>query len=318
MLNLAEQPLFTEVLSGDTALTLESGSVYIYGTPMEERAELDPIIKRSAKDILLVEVVRQDRWGIAIQGCLGEQTIKTRGSNDLNAFLSTFARDATVYIDITSMAHGTWAPLVRAALAKSIRRLRILYAEPDDYARSPAPTEGDIFDLSESVAGIFPLPGFARMGRGERERFVLVPLLGFEGTRFAYIRETVQPKGDRIVPVVGLPGFRPEHPFSTYLGNRSTLLETRSWKRVRYARANCPFSLYYTLEGIHADYPGELLKIAPIGTKPHALGSILFALRNPSCTELVYDHPVRKRGRSRGRGRLAVYNVGHFFANRWL
>ena len=70
----------------------------------------------------------------------------------------------------------------------------------------------------------------------------------------------------------------PEYPFYAYHGNRSALTETQAWKDVRFAIANCPFSLYYLLEDVAYDYPGDMLKIAPIGTKPHALGAILFAL----------------------------------------
>ena len=52
------------------------------------------------------------------------------------------------------------------------------------------------------------------------------------------------------------------------------------------------------------------MKIAMVGTKPHALGAVLFALTNPARAELIYDHPIRKPGRTGGSDRLLVYHVG--------
>ncbi len=141
-----------------------------------------------------------------------------------------------------------------------------------------------------------------------------VPLLGFEGTRLAYITENVQPPGGKTVPVVGAPGFRPEYPFYAYHGNRSALSETRAWKNVRFSIANCPFSLFYTLQDIADQYPRDLLKVAPIGTKPHALGAVLFAIVGRREVELVYDHPIRKKDRTEGASRLLVYHISAFAA----
>jgi hypothetical protein len=81
-----------------------------------------------------------------------------------------------------------------------------------------------------------------------------------------------------------------------------------------FARANCPFSLYYALEDVGEKFPKHLLKVAPIGTKPHALGAVLFALSNPDTTELVYDNPVRKAGRTSGRARMLVYAISEFLS----
>ena len=33
-----------------------------------------------------------------------------------------------------------------------------------------------------------------------------------------------------------------------------------------------------SLRAIAGDYPDHLLKVAPLGTRPHALGAVLFAL----------------------------------------
>jgi hypothetical protein len=61
--------------------------------------------------------------------------------------------------------------------------------------------------------------------------------------------------------------------------------------------------------------PVDLLKIAPIGTKPHALGAVLFCLSRPDSVELVYDHPIRKANRTIGASRLLVYTISSLFVS---
>ncbi len=57
-------------------------------------------------------------------------------------------------------------------------------------------------------------------------------------------------------------------------------------------------------------HPMALLKVAMIGTKPHALGAVMFALTSSDRIELIYDNPIRKDGRTDGSDRLLVYHVG--------
>ena len=84
---------------------------------------------------------------------------------------------------------------------------------------------------------------------------------------------------------------------------------------VRFAMANCPFSLYYTLEDIATDYPGYFIKIAPIGTKLHGLGAVLYQIVNNTMSELVYDHPIRKATRTKGSSRILVYHISSFISS---
>jgi hypothetical protein len=96
-----------------------------------------------------------------------------------------------------------------------------VYVEPGDYRFSASPTDVTLFDLSEKIEGISPLPGFVTLSSRPGPEALFVPLLGFEGARLAFMLEAVQPKRENIVPIIGVPGFRPEYPFYTYLGNRN-------------------------------------------------------------------------------------------------
>ena len=215
-----------------------------------------------------------------------------------------------IYLDITGLEHHVWAPLLRGMYVGTTRSYCV-YAEPGDYRFSNEPTEVRIFDLSEEIGGIGPLPGFVSLADDGGD-FLFVPLLGFEGARLTYMIEQTQPEQRGICPVVGVPGFRPEYPFYSYIGNGLPLRETRAWQNVRFAPANCPFSLYLLLERVSQENSGKFLKVAPIGTKPHAIGAVLYYLKNPSATEILYDHPVRREHRTVGTSRICLYDVSSF------
>lgn len=213
----------------------------------------------------------------------------------------------TVYLDITGFGHHIWAPLLKSALqAKS--DVRVVYVEPTNYAVSTSPTDGERFELSEQLDGIAPIPGFASLSYATDKEFHLVALLGFEGTRFSYLLEQIQPERGNVTPVIGVPGFRPEYPFYSYEGNGQALYDSHSWPEVRYAVANCPFQTFQLLRKLRTHHLPQTVKVAPIGTKPHALGAVLFAIRDGD-VELVYDHPVKTAKRTVGASRALVYHV---------
>ena len=49
--------------------------------------------------------------------------------------------------------------------------------------------------------------------------------------------------------------------------------------------------------------------VAPIGTKPHALGAVLYYLDHSRTVEVLYDHPVRKERRTLGTSRVCLYDL---------
>ena len=53
--------------------------------------------------------------------------------------------------------------------------------------------------------------------------------------------------------------------------------------------------------------------IAPLGTKPHAIGAILYAIKNDERVELLYDNPYRNVHRTNGVGRVLVCNVSKLY-----
>lgn len=306
---IQNRPLFTQAFDSIDGFLPEPGSVYLAGTSVEKRSEHLEQWQAAAVGVgvAFMNVIQEEPNAAVVQSnCQEAVRVQLRSSHQIEE-LWRGAPGSVIYLDITGLRHHVWAAFLRAALATR-RRVVVVYVEPDGYRPSKAPTENEIFDLSERIEGISPLPGFARL-REAGDRTCFIPLLGFEGTRVSYLISQLEPPGGKIVPVVGVPGFRAEYPFATYIGNRSALSQGKAWKKVRYAQANCPFDLYYVLEDIQRQYRDHVLKIAPIGTKPHAVGCILYAIAHPRDVELVYDHPIRKPRRTAGTGRLLAYHV---------
>lgn len=301
-----DRPVFTELFDVATSFLPAAQSTYVFSRSSEERS--GHVDARIASRSTLVEVTRETEFEATLTINNVESQLVLRSERSLAAFWSLIPGDAITYIDITGLPHHVWASLVRGAL-RARRVVACVYLEPASYTYKSAPTEVEFFDLSDAIKGIGSLPGFASLADEVQDSTIFVPLLGFEGARLAHVIEQVDPPHDRVMPIVGVPGFRLEYPFHAYLGNRHPLLITGAWQRIRFAAANCPFALYYVLEDISREYPRSRLKLAPIGTKPHALGAVLFKIARPNDVELVYDFPIRKPGRTHGSDRLFVYYI---------
>lgn len=301
------EPVFTSILRGVSELRPVPGSLYITGVSVEERSSHTSSWEAGCRDVTFARLVKEDSFKMTLSIEGRERVVRLRSEASVSDFLEE-ERGGTVYLDITGLPHRVWAPLLRCIRSRREKAFCV-YVEPGDYRFSPAPTEVAIFDLSEKIEGIAPLPGFVSLSVSNDNVPLFIPLLGFEGPRFAFMLETIQPKREDIFPIIGVPGFRPEYPFHTYVGNRMQLQDTRSWVNVRFAAANCPFSLYHVLDELSQANPFRRMVIAPIGTKPHALGAVLYYLDHSPTTELLYDHPVRKARRTSGTSRVCVYDL---------
>ncbi|MEJ1922233.1 hypothetical protein [Microbacterium sp. KHB019] len=218
--------------------------------------------------------------------------------------------DSPLLMDITSMDHIVWAPLVKT-LVQNRWDFRVMYLKPDDYRRTTS-LGREFWELSDEIEGLAPLPGFISISPDDGRDFQFVPLLGFEGHRFDHVLVAREVDSERVIPVIGSPGFRPEYATETVLANRAALERDFIFARQEFAAAACPFDLFFLIEHLRSRHPEDWFVIAPIGTKPHALGAVLQAIRHPADTELVYDHPKRRKDRSSGGGRICVYDLTAF------
>jgi len=303
-------PAFTEVFESPDTFVLPDGSVYIAGQSGEERAHGYERLCRGAEDVIFWSLIDSSRSLAVLEADDGHKELRLRSARDMNLFVEEY-RERVIWLDITGLPHAVWAPLVRA-LRRSPGKGKVVYFEPSGYRFSSEPTPRAIFDLSEKIEGIAPLPGFASLTTSSRVARLCVALLGFEGARLAYALESLQPQRQDILPVVGVPGFRLEFPFLSYWGNLSILRDSGAWKNVRMAPANCPFSVYALLSELQASAPTRSMQVLLVGTKPHALGAVLYCVDHPQAVELVYDFPDRRADRTSGIERVCVFNLDRF------
>ena len=320
MLSPIDKPLLTRLYEDWDMFDLDPGSTFIHGSSEEERSIHPVTWEAAANDVNFISFRSlENSPDRDFSQCIAEsdgstETLQLRGADQLRDFFSGIQSNK-IYLDITGLPHHVWAPLLRAAVTTS-KLVSVVYVEPRTYTFSRTPTEAEIFDLSEAIHGIIPLPGFGVLGEPEDEDLVLfVPFLGFEGHRLAFVLEQVQPPLRNIVPIIGVPGFMPVFPFHTYLGNKNILGQGTLHTQIRHVMANSAFDAYYELQEISAEYPEHTLKIAPIGTKPHALGAVLFTICTNRSVEVVYDHPIRKPNRTTGSANILVYDIGLLLSN---
>lgn len=297
----------TRRLAAPGVADLDADASYVFSSPGTEargRAAIwDACVAARADNC--IEVLASSPSHVTLRRGGNTEDIALNDDNTLGAAL---AIRAATYIDISGLPHHVWAPLIRAGF-RSMQTLYATYVEPDSYKRHPSPTSRTEFDLSEGFRGIEPLPGFAKLRGPEDEKdSVLVALLGFEGNRARHVALALDPV-PRIYAIVGVPGFRIEYPQITHASNEDFLSEHRAHANIRLARASCPFESYEALGELHRDCGGRYMYIAPIGTKPHALGAICYALKNPDTTEIMYDNPVRKPGRTEGVRTFHIYKL---------
>lgn len=193
-----EEPLFTRVLPNVKSFRPQNGSLYITGRSVEERSKHIEEWESHCMDVTFARVVERDRSTVCVTvGNEPAGNVALRNNSALESLLASRMQTAT-YLDITGLSHHVWAPLLRAMRSRSGPSF-VVYVEPGDY-RFRAPTEVTLFDLSERIGGIEPLPGFVSFGRRVVDAAIFLPLLGFEGTRLTFMLEDVQPQREEIYP----------------------------------------------------------------------------------------------------------------------
>lgn len=310
MTGATARPLYSTIHSDIRECLNDDSRVIVAGNSQEERAsplgELKSDYPRRFWTLTEVDELSQ-----ALSEFKGlQEVLNLRNPDQVNAVVKSAGRNG-LDVDLTSLSAHIWAPIIKSCWEQQIS-CRAIYIEPEEYTRSDAPRIGALFDLSERILGIAPLPGFASLRTIDEEQTLLIPLIGFEGARLSFIVDHLEPKKEHIFPIIGAPGFKKEYPFHTFLGNQIPLLDTQSWLNVQFSRANCPFSAYYAIDLISKSRRAFFLRIAPIGTKPHCLGAVLYSLANAGSCEIVYDHPKRSKSRTSGVSRISAYDVSAF------
>lgn len=285
--------LYSLKYSVSETVVLEEGSFFLYAIDEDERSTY--CVNNWAKHnpsipFWNIEEVSDDVIKI------NDKIISLHSSNTINNFFLQSGYNS-VYIDVTAMSCRIIAPLLKASIEMKMK-VFVVYVEPNGYD-IPAFKCGFNQDLADAVDGVNPLPGFSKI-LPHNDDPMYIFLLGFEGGRLSYLLQDQQPEDSNVFPIIGVPGYVLDYPFESYWGNHHSLLRTRGWQRVKYAEANSIVDAYMELQTLTKENAVHEFVIAPIGTKPHSIAAILFAMNNRENVELLYDNPKRGLHRTFG------------------
>lgn len=237
-----------------------------------------------------------------------QQSAPTADITQLYRMLERLELDGkTILVDFTGMEQPAIFFLFKCLRdQRSARRVFGLYTEPLRYRTRPGSSPEEAFDLTEEFIDFQALPGFVRRHDPGRRRQLLV-YMGFEGRRFTKVLEEVDHDPRYVHAVFGIPAFQPGWQYLT-LGSNQAALE-RSRAELHAAEANNVFDAYEVAEKIGRTYTDYQLVMAPIGTKPHAVGSGIYASLHEDSL-LIYDFPIKQAlFRTEGVGKASVYNL---------
>ena len=305
--------MYTDEWNDIESIVLETNALYIYAHDPEERSIFCAqklVLKNTQVNFLELKFNDIDDT-ISVVG--EEDTcISLHSTNQVDSLLSPY-KDSVIYIEVTGLSCRVAAPFMKYAMDRHLE-MRIVYAEPNTYRVKEFRKMGIHQDLCETVNGIAPLPGLTNL-LPHRESPLFVVLLGFEGGRFSQIIQDQNPDRDKITPILGVPGYRINYPYISLWGNRNQIKNTGSWQNLKYAEANSIVDIYSMLKRLSYDYRNPEMVVAPIGTKPHAIGAILYSIKHPDKVEIVYDNPKRKVHRTDGIGKVLMCNITKLYNN---
>ncbi len=307
-------PLFTVVADRREEIELPDNAVYIHAVPEDPRGEISSAWRQEAerRGTVFYSVTDSilDLSSIELCSTVSRVSIKTRNRNSAKEFWRSL-REARVYLDVTEMALHSIGTLLQGLLESDVD-IRVVYVEPAVYSAHREPNGDELFDLSMETRSsrLSQLPGLEAIASPNRPASdILVPLLGFEGHRLAYLVQELEPSEGSLEPILGNPGFHPEYVFYAAHANGSVLRRKNLWRRLRYALANSVSDGVYAIVGVLKDYPDDVIQTAPLGTKPHAVAALLARILWPTRVQLVYDFPVPRSGRTSGSGQALQYDV---------
>ena len=107
--------------------------------------------------------------------------------------------------------------------------------------------------------------------------------------------------------VFGVPAFQVGWEMNAFANNIETIKIIPEYE-ILFCGADNPRAVYEILEELLEGKKTNSFYVAPLGTKPHAIGVAIFCSKNPD-VGILYDHPMRQEGRSSNLGACHLYSV---------
>lgn len=194
-----------------------------------------------------------------------------------------------IIIDITVFTKSYFFLLFKVLREKlNLHEFHVVYTEPEKYKSKTA--ERNEIILTEGLDRVESIPGF--VGSSVNSKDALIVILGFEGKRSIEVFNSVDP--ELTYAINGFPSFQVGWHKISLEANLPFLRESGASDHLFFAPAIDPFEtmkiLSQIVEGIEKNNENLNIIISPLGTKPQAFGTLLYALRNKK-VKVIYPFP---------------------------
>jgi len=285
------------------SLSFKGCDVAIVGKPIDDRgfAAVD-FLRSNANDIVFMEY-NADEFEIDFNG-------KRFGVDELDKYFSRL-QGKTVYLEATTLGFVEIFLSCRVLQHLGFRKTTLFYVEPQRYSkfkRYELLHKRD-FDLSDEFPGYQAIPGATCM-LSDRSVQIGVFFLGYEERRLDRALEDYQMiQPSKCCVVFGVPAFKPGWEMDAFTNNIRVIRDKNIRGGILYCGAENPAAVVDLLEEIYCSLrPNERMFVSPIGTKPNGIGSAIFVSMHPD-VGILYDHPIRKKGRSEQVSKWHLYEV---------
>lgn len=291
-----------------SSLPILSNTICFHGNPLDERG--DYAISLNIDNKLINFKYDDENFNIIING----ETF------DVDEYENEFLTitESSIIIEATTLSVIDILFILKAIKTiSSIVDIQILYIEPKEYNfKNSSILEYDDFELSSKFKEFPPVPGFTILTQPydevdeERENTELIAFLGFERTRLGQIFTSDDGATyTKFTPVIPLPGFSPGWENRTISSHLKFFSSKYVFNKLEYVSANNPYHAYKIL--LNFSKTRNKFRIAPIGTKPNAIGCAIFLLNNDTNnginSGILFDFPTKIKKRSNGVGKINIY-----------
>lgn len=217
--------------------------------------------------------------------------------------------NASICIDVTGFMRPHMLFLLRLFFERGIKRFDVLYTEPGHYSERDSTKFS-----SDDVELVRPIAGYGAYGNHSTENDVLIVNAGYEDRRVAEVADE-QEKARKFV-IYGLPSLKADMYQQSVLRTRAAYDALGESHRTAFAPASDPFVTATVLSKLINDEKKKQLisnlYLAPLGTKPQALGFGLYYLSEGlnTATSIIYPFSAAYQAdASTGMGRIWMYSI---------
>lgn len=231
---------------------------------------------------------------------------------ECEVFFEQFHQESySVLLDATTLGTVELAIAIKTLYQdECCKTLDVLYIEPGEYTTTGTSNSnpGTSYNLSEEISGYVGIPGLShQIDEADNNRYIF--FVGFEAVRLTRAFDEQNVNKELSCIVFGVPAFKTNWESNSFINNIRAIGDNNLKDRIFFAPADNPQASFDILNDESKRSDSERLVIAPIGTKPHAIGACVFIAANDNLSSLLYDHPIKKQARSAGVGKKHLYRV---------